>query len=129
VIELIRKKFLALNYQIALVDFEDPNSYPQWITGEENAVLGPKGIAVATPSDGDIETIVLWGEGGIIGTELISGIISVGKKGLFVGNEISASYTIISWPTGESYIKGFINIPTGDDIPQVIFVINELGEK
>jgi hypothetical protein len=106
-IEILREKFLAHYYHVALIDHEAPDAYPQWETGEEAAIAGPKGVVVATPTDRYIETIVLSGEGRVTGMEIITGTIEVGQAGLSVGNEISASYQIISWPAGKTIVKAY----------------------
>lgn len=124
--ELLRERFLAHYYQIALADYQGPEAYPQWITGEEEAILGPKGVAVATPTDSYIETIVFRGEEIIDGIELISGVIEVGNAGLFVGNETSASYKILPWPSGKASIKAYLVKPEGIDV-QVVFVLNDVA--
>jgi hypothetical protein len=48
----------ALYAQVALFDAEGGDSYPEWETGTEDAVFGPRGIAVATAGDTEIEIVV-----------------------------------------------------------------------
>lgn len=121
--EILKEKFLAHYFQVGLVDAEGPDAYPQWETGEEDAILGPRGVVVSTPSDGYIETIVLKGEGGLDSAELISGVIEVGNAGLFVGNETSASFKIIPWPPGKTSLKAYRIKLENNDV-QVVFVLS-----
>jgi hypothetical protein len=121
--EILRERFLAHYYQIALLDAEGPGSYPEWITGEEAAVIGPKGVIIATPSDKYIETIIITAEKFNEENEIISGEIIIGSRGLLVGNVTSASYRIIPWPPGKIFVKAFLVQREGGDV-QVIFYID-----
>jgi hypothetical protein len=122
--EILREKFLAHYYQIALVDYEGPESYPEWDNGEETAILGPKGVVVSTPTDGFVETLVLTGENSLELPEIISGVIDIGNSGIFVGNETSSSYKIIPWLDGKTSIKVFLDRIDSNNV-RVIFVINK----
>jgi hypothetical protein len=120
--ELLREKFKAHYYQIGLVDVEGPDAYPLWESGEESAVVGPKGIAVATPSDGYVETIILTGKGSVDGVELASCVIDVGHSGLWVGNETSASSKVFAWPVGKTLVTVYM-VNEGQDAVKVIFCL------
>ena len=56
--KLFNGKIFSLYSQVALIDNEVLNSYPEWQTGEESVVYGPYGIAVATKGDFLINVIV-----------------------------------------------------------------------
>ena len=122
-IEILREKFLAHYYQIALVDHEDPEAYPEWETGEEPAIASSKGIVVATPIDGYVETIIMNGEGTVHGVEVFSGTIEVGQAGLCVGNEVSASYQVIPWPAGKTNVIAYL-ISGVENETSVVFILN-----
>jgi hypothetical protein len=122
--EIVYKgRAFALYSQVALVDAEDANAYPEWVTGAEIAVLGPKGVAVSTLGDTQVEIIVCKGNGNVDGILYISGEISVGKSGLIVGNEIAGTSERIPWPSGSTKISVYANGPQ-NKATQVIFVLD-----
>ena len=55
---LYSSKVYALYAQVALFDAESEKAYPEWETGTEAAVLGLRGVVVATASDTEVEVIV-----------------------------------------------------------------------
>src|SRR4051812_22009337 len=100
--EIYRGRHLPAYAQIVLVDAEDPASLPEWPTGEEAAVLGPKGLAVATaPTTGDtlVEVRIYRGPGDPGGSLCLAGAITVGARGLRVGEPV-ADYIDLPWPPG-----------------------------
>jgi hypothetical protein len=94
----------ALHAQVALLDAEGEDSYPEWKTGTEEAVLGPRGIAVATAGDTEIEIVVCSDKENVSGIPCISGMILVGYRGLLVGNVAAANLVRIPWPPGRTSV-------------------------
>ncbi len=107
--QILEGKFFALYSQIALIDAEDPDAYPEWKTGEENAVLGPKGVVIATQGDIKVDVIVYRGLGNPGGTLCSSGKILVGGQGLIVGNEVAADTARLEWPSGKTAIMVYVD--------------------
>jgi hypothetical protein len=122
--EIMRANFYALHYQIHLLDAET-NDYPEWITGDENAVMNSSGVAVATVGDTLVEVVIYQGEDSIEGYEYITGMIDVGKKGLLIGNFVAASYQILPWPSGKTFVRVIANAPK-DSATQIFFVLQPL---
>lgn len=112
----------ALYAQVALFDAEGEDSYPEWETGTENAVLGPRGIAVATAGDTEIEVVVCSDKGDHNGIFCISGEILVGNQGLVVGNVVSANLVQIPWPPGKTCVDVYTN-GIGEETICVTFVL------
>ncbi|MGB8214143.1 MAG: hypothetical protein WCE68_11340 [Anaerolineales bacterium] len=124
---LYRGKALALYNQVMLIDAEDIDAYPQWSTGIENAILGPKGVAVSALGDTQVEIIIYKGNTVVESTLYISGEIEIGKSGLIVGNEIAGTSERIPWPSGKAKIKVYANGPQ-NTATQIIFVLDTLTD-
>jgi hypothetical protein len=118
-------KVYALHAQVALFDAEDADSYPQWKTGTEDAVLGPKGVAVATASDTEIEVTVYKGKRASDEILCISGEIQVGDQGLVVGNIVSGDFAQLAWPPGQTSVDVYTN-GRGEEVTRVVFVVESL---
>ncbi len=116
--------------QVALIDEEDTDSYPQWETGTESAVSGEKGIAVATaPTLDTIEVVVLTGESRPDGMRLChSTEIEVGRHGLIIGNIVTDDIEHLDWPKGRSKVDVYTNGNRQEEVTQVVFVIEYLPE-
>jgi hypothetical protein len=112
----------ALHAQVALFDAEGEDSYPEWETGTEDAVLGPRGIAVATAGDTEIEVVVCSDKKNLSGILCISGEISVGNQGLIVGNVVAANLAQIPWPPGKTSVDVYTN-GVGEEVTRVAFVL------
>jgi len=112
----------ALYAQVALFDAEGEDSYPEWKTGTEEAVLGPRGIAVATAGDTEIEVVVSSGQENVSGMLCISGEIQVGHGGLVVGNVVAANLVQIPWPSGKTSVDVYTN-GIGQEVTRVTFVL------
>lgn len=125
--EIMRGKFFALYAQIELFDIESPDDYPEWVTGNETAVINPKGVVVSTLGDTLVNVIVYEGEEVADGTEYISGVIHVGSKGLQVGNVIAESYSLLPWPAGRTMVRVFADTPNGN-ATRVSFVLQHMDE-
>jgi len=115
-------KVTALYGQVSLVDAEDVNSYPQWETGEEIVIIGPKGVVVSALIDHQIEISVYKGHEKEKGIFYFSGSFSVGNFGLLVGNEAAGFQEMIPWPKGELEVEVYANAPKGV-ATQVTFVL------
>jgi hypothetical protein len=122
--EIIRGQFFALYSQIALVDFESSDVYPEWVTGDEPAVMNSKGVAVSALGDSMIEVIVYEGEEKIDGIEVISGVIHVETKGLLVGNEVAGNSVIFPWPAGRTMLRVFAK--TLIEAARITFILQPL---
>jgi hypothetical protein len=120
---LYKGKALALYGQVALIDAEDTDAYPEWITGAEIAVFGPKGVAVSVLGDAQVEILVYKGTTEIKGVLYKSGEIAIGGSGLIVGNEIAGTAERIPWPNGIARVQVYANGPK-NKATQVIFVLD-----
>lgn len=115
-------KILALYGQISLIDAEDISSYPQWETGEEFAVIGPKGIAVAALIDHLIEVSIFKNQKNDDDVLYFSGSFFVGNCGLLIGNEVAGFRETIPWPKGVVEVEVYANAP-GGEATQMTFVL------
>jgi len=115
-------KILALYGQISLIDAEDVNSYPQWETGEEIAIIGPKGVAVSTLIDHQIEVLIFTDQKNADGILYFSGSFYIGNCGLLIGNEAAGIQERIPWPKGVVEVKIYGNAPKGE-ATKVTFVL------
>ncbi len=107
--KIFEGEFFTLYSQVALFDAEDHDSYPQWETGEENSVFGPKGVVVATQGDIKVDVAVYNGLGNPGGSLCSSGEILVGEKGLIVGNEVAADTVKLNWPSGKTTVTVYVD--------------------
>lgn len=121
--EIFRGSFLSLYAQIALFDAEDPDSYPQWETGEERIVFGKKGVAVATAGDVNVEVVVYNGKGGFTEEPTISQQIHIGNKGVFVGNVPSSDINKVALASGNHTISVYTDRES-DAVTKVVFCID-----
>lgn len=120
---IFNKKIMALYGQVSLIDAEDVNSYPQWETGEEIAIIGPKGVAVSALIDHQIEVLIYKGQKKDVGIFYFSGSFFVGNFGLLVGNEAAGVQDTILWPKGEVEVEVYANAPNGE-ATQITFVLH-----
>jgi len=126
--ELFRGRYLALYNQVGLYDTEDSNSYPQWETGFELAVIGQKGIAVSAIGDTYVDVCIYTGQGEINNMNFYArGEIFVGKKGLSVGNEIAGTSDHIDWGEGLTLVSVYGNGPQ-NEATTIVFILDE-GDK
>lgn len=122
---LFRGKAYALYAQVALFDPAE-GSYPDWEVGVEHAVFGPRGVAVATASDIEVEIIVCRGQQ-VPGKMLcISGEIEIGDQGLLVGNVVSCDLYELAWPPGKAAVQVYVD--RGEDANQVVFALTRLTD-
>jgi hypothetical protein len=114
--------------QVALFDAEDSNSYPIFETGEEAAILGAKGVAVATANDTEIDIVVYQGktESAPSRFHILSGEIQVGKQSLIVGNETTADTAQISYPSGKTTVSVYVDSQSPSEVTSVVFVLDSL---
>lgn len=122
--ELYGGTHYALYAQVALWDHGDPNSYPEWFTGEEPAVVGERGVAVATAEDADVAVRVLEAEAPA-GSPVAEGTISVGDEGLDVGNLVAADVAHVEWPGGRTGVRVYTD-GAPDEVASVTFVLERL---
>ena len=125
--EILRGKFFSLYSQIALVDVETPDAYPEWITGDEIAAIGPNGVAIPTLGDTFIDVIIYKGRGDVDGIEYASGFIEVGNQGLLVGNIAASSYTTFAWPSGKTAFKVYADKPKNS--AKSLFFVLEVDDE
>jgi hypothetical protein len=116
-------RVFALHAQVALFDAEDDNSYPQWETGTEEAIFGPKGVAVATAADRDVEVTVQRGAKPD-GMPRISGEIEVGNQGLIVGNIVSGDFAQLEWSPGKVTVDVYTDKLPSEQVAHVVFVLS-----
>jgi hypothetical protein len=107
--EIFQGEILSLYSQIGLFDKENKNSYPEWITGEENAIIASRGVAVATKGDSKIKVIVSTDIAQKEKHLLITGTIKIGRKGFIVGNIPAADLYHVDFPAGKVYISVYAN--------------------
>jgi hypothetical protein len=126
--ELYRGQHSVQYSQVALFDAEDVESYPQFQTGQEPAVLGNKGICVATANDTDVEIVIYQGKAELKseGFEILSGEIQVGNQGLIVGNESTADTAQVSYPPGKTSVSAYVNAKVSSEVTSVVFVLDSL---
>ncbi len=117
--------------QVALFDAEDTDSYPIFETGEEAAILGAKGVAVATANDREIEIVAYQGktDPATSGFHILSGEIQVGALGLIVGNEITADTAQISYPSGKTAVSVYVDSQSPSEVTSVVFVLDSLEKQ
>lgn len=114
--------------QIALLDAESDESYPEWQTGEENVVFGSKGIAVATKGDIKVDVAVFKGQLDFDIeplTLLISHRIQIGNEGILVGNIVAADVLKLDWPEGDIIVSVYAN-GVREQVTRVVFVLDEI---
>ncbi len=126
--QLYRGQHSVQYSQIALFDAEDTESYPQFETGEEPAVLGEKGVVVTTANDTDVEVVLYQGKADSTPDEfhILSGEIQVGSQGLIVGNETTADTAQVSYPSGKASVSVYVNAENPTEVTNVSFVLNSL---
>jgi hypothetical protein len=121
--ELHRGSVFTLHAQVGLYDLEDPDSYPQWDGRAAPAIIGEKGVAVATAEAIFAEVAVLSGDQDPAGILCISGTISVGHEGLEVGNVPASTLALVSWPAGNTSVRVFVNSEDPREVNSVTFVL------
>ena len=129
--EIYRGKHYVLYSQVALYDAEASDSYPEFETGEEAAIIAPKGIAVAAKNDQEAEIIVYQGQVQLndVSVLVISGEIEVGSKGLIVGNEVTADTAEIVWQAGKTSVTVYTNTKDKDEVTKVVFALRKVDRK
>jgi hypothetical protein len=99
--------------QVALLDPAVPDSYPQWETGEEEAVFGPSGVVVATQSDdsGQVRIQVWSGSFEPDGTwrPVGSGAITVSTGRLEAGSVTGADLREFAVVPGVHRVSAFVH--------------------
>ena len=102
-----------------------PDAYPEWIIGDERAVFGNHGIAIATAEDTNIEVIIRTGED--VSDEnlypCISSMINIGQEGLLVGNIPSGNINKIPWKSGDISVKVFTSDIVPGNVTKIIFLL------
>jgi hypothetical protein len=115
--------------QLGLYDAEDADSYPQWETGEEPILFGPKGVAVSVQLDAEVSVEVHTARP-IRNRHLIgSGAIEIGADGLVVGNEVAGSYEELDFPPGRILVKVYGNSAADQEITSVDFLLTRASEE
>jgi len=100
---------LSLYGQVGIWDVEDTTSYPQWVTGLENAVIGPKGIAIATKADTLVDITISTDTPPELPEPLLQGYLFVGSKGLQVGNVPAAQIVTLDIQRGQIHVSVYAN--------------------
>jgi hypothetical protein len=125
--ELLSGSFYSLYEQILLIDDETIGDHVQMRTGSESVAFGPYGVVVATKGDQKIEVVVFIGNGEPDHKLCVTGQISVGNKGLLVGNVVAADTANVNWPRGRTLVTVYTN-GISIDTTQVYFCLKYLGE-
>lgn len=120
-------KIYGLYSQVALFDAETKDSYPQWKTGDEDIVFGPRGAVVATATDQPIEVLVCRGRGSPEHVLCVSGEILIGNQGFIVGNLTAETLIGDSWQSGWYAIIIYTN-GIGSTVTKVHFFIEYIGQ-
>ena len=118
-------KHLPIYAQIGLFDAEDPDAYPEWQTGDENVIIGAKGVAVATaPTTGQtyVDVEVYHGRNAAW-SPMSAGEIQIGVQGILVG-EAGCDYARIPWKAGKVLVCVYAD-GLRDAITHVIFAIED----
>lgn len=98
---LLEKIIYSDGLQVAFVDKEDSESYPEWVTGKELVVFGKKGVAISTKRSEEVRLIIINGEEkSETDTLSISGVIDIGNMGAEAGNYLSSDLSAISLSQG-----------------------------
>lgn len=123
---LFKGKLYSQYYQIGLWDEEAKDSYPLWKTGKEYIVFGIKGVAVATANDHFIDVRII--EGNLFPKYQLcaSGEINIGKRGITIGNIVSASIANIKVVKGRYSVTVFTDA-IGATTKKVDFFISKLS--
>jgi len=127
-IELLNAVVMAAYAQVALVDAEDTDSYPEWEQATLHGfVAGPRGVAVAAAIDAEVWVRVL---GGWEGNELVEGHlftsaeIMVGNQGVIAGN-LTTQFARLWWPSGPTRVTVYVNAPP-EEVTAVTFVLEQI---
>ncbi len=134
--EVHRTSWLAAHGLVALVDEEDPNSQPDFPDYSAEVVFGPRGVAVRTTPDADIDVLVAEDDGTTTGLPPGSicgaGEIRVGNGGLLLTD--GPVFDQVTWPPGVSAVTVFTRsafkrrgwVP-GYGVTGVTFVLRHIG--
>lgn len=102
---LYEGRISASYFQVALFDAHVKGSYPEWKTGKERIVVGPRGIVVALETDAEVEVVACRGVGEPEAFELcVSAEIVVGDSGVLIGNVPSGNTKHLDWPPGNAVV-------------------------
>ena len=123
---LFHGKINSSYFQVALLDNENKEAYPQWKTGDETIVFGSHGVVVVTANDQLIDVTVKTNKNDLEYALCVSGEIMVGNKGILVGNITSANTTIIKTQPGKYSVTVYTD-KYGPETRQVVFCVNRLG--
>jgi hypothetical protein len=105
-----RRTCSVSHFQIAMLDVDNPNAYPEIFPGEQLVVFGRNGIVVTTAWDDNGQSdplveVIVTGIGmpeaqfeGLI--PIATGEIEIGDQGAEVGNVISCDLETIMVPAG-----------------------------
>ncbi len=109
---LYKGRLLSIYSQIALIDTEIKDSYPQWKVGKETIVFGTHGVAVVTKPDQMIDAIVFEGADTQDHKYCLSGEVLFGNRGITIGN-----------------VANKVDIPISSGKYAIVIYTDEIGEK
>jgi hypothetical protein len=124
--EIYRGKHSVQYSQVALFDAEDVDSYPQFETGEEQAIFGKKGVVVSTANDKEVDITVCEEKSELELFHVLSGEILVGSQGLIVGNETTADTAQVPYTPGKVAVAVYVNAQEKSEVTSVVFVLSSL---
>lgn len=126
---LYEGSIFSTHAQVGLYDvqYAFEGSYPEFETGEEEVVFGPRGVVVATAPDVDLAIAVYMREARCPDLKLIaSGKIDVGDKGLAVGN-VSVDHNF-PWPEGVTSVSIYANAAIRE-ASKIVFLLVSPGDQ
>lgn len=102
--------------QVAMINPANPNSYPEWETGEEKIVCGPSGVLVATrPDNFGVVNIGVWSGAyspGPAWARLATVPIRASGRTFVVGSVTGSRLKEVQVMTGEHQLAVISTIPT-----------------
>ncbi len=110
--------------QLALLDVESmaEGNYPQFQTGYENVLFGPKGVVVATMPDTDVAVTIYGHKVPMPEMVLVGrGEIEVGDEGLVLGTPVSQD-DYFPWDPGFTTVSVYANA-VRENATRVVFVL------
>jgi hypothetical protein len=117
--------------QVALFDPENPDSYPDWGTGDEAMVFGPSGVAVGTRPDltGSVR-IEVWTDKHEPSAPMRlagEGVLRVSANQLTVGSVTGADLRTVPIPAVECHVSVYLH-DSEDGPDAVVFVLQPSEE-
>lgn len=121
--EVYRGKIHIFYNQVALLDVEAIDGYPEWLGDpDQRLAWGARGVSVACASDKDVEVVIYKGVGSPGGFSPGAGRIEVGNLGLNI-NSPTGDTDLMEWPAGKTSVAVYTDSPEMEKIKRVVFVL------